>query len=158
MFQPKRTVEIFLLIAVIQLCAILQGQAQKKSGATSPKPPRTETQAGSKAERLSHFEVAENFLKDGKFLESISEYKLSLADHPENEAAYFGMALAQAQAGFPWEATLSYQAALRINPKLWEAEINWGMLLLSQHDFNSAVTHFRKAQSLNAKNFQACYQ
>lgn len=145
---------IFLLIAVIQPCVLLNGQAQKKTAAKSS---TAETQTGSKSERLSHFEAAEKLLKEGKFLESIGEYKLSLADHPENEAAYFGMALAQAQASFPADAAQSYEAALKINPQLWEAEINWGMLLFSQQDFSNAVIHFRKAQNLNTKSFQSYY-
>lgn len=105
----------------------------------------------------SHFEKAEILLKEGKFVEAIAEYKSSLEDHRENEAAYFGMALAQTQAGLAKEAVLSYEAALKINPQLWEAETNLGMLLMNQQSFEQALPHFQKALDLNPKNFQSAF-
>ncbi|HEX2523810.1 MAG TPA: tetratricopeptide repeat protein [Terriglobia bacterium] len=115
---------------------------------------KTRSTGGStESERPSHFENAERLSKEGNFLESIQEYKLSLEDYPENEAALFGMALAQAQAGLVQEAEQSYRAALKINPKLWEAETNLGMLLLKQQRFEDALPHFKRAQELNPQSF-----
>jgi tetratricopeptide (TPR) repeat protein len=94
-------------------------------------------------------------LKEGKFVEAIAEYKRSLDDHPENEAAYFGMALAQTQARMAKDAVASYEAALKINPQLWEAETNLGILFMNQQSFEQALPRFQKALELNPKNFQA---
>jgi len=94
-------------------------------------------------------------LKEGKFRDAIAEYHKSLEDHPENEAALFGMALAQTQAGMAEQAVLSYESALKINPQLWEAEINLGILLANQQHFEQALSHFQQALELNPKSFQA---
>jgi protein O-GlcNAc transferase len=117
----------------------------------------TASSTGPAKERPSHFENAERLSKEGNFLESIQEYKLSLEDYPENEAALFGMALAQTQAGLVQEAEQSYRAALKINPKLWEAETNLGMLLLKQQRFEDALPHFKRAQELNPLSFHTSF-
>ena len=67
------------------------------------------------------------------------------------------MALAQTQAGLAKEAVLSYEAALKINPQLWEAETNLGMLLMNQQGFDQALPHFQKAFELNPKSFQSAF-
>jgi protein O-GlcNAc transferase len=105
----------------------------------------------------SHFEKAESLLKEGKFAEAINEYRSSLEDHPDNEAAYFGIASAQTQLGLTTDAVGSYEAALKINPQLWEAETNLGMLLMRQQSFNMAMEHFQKGLALNPKSFQCAF-
>jgi protein O-GlcNAc transferase len=127
--------------------------AQSRSRSSVTKAKTRSTGGSTESERPSHFENAERLSKEGNFLESIQEYKLSLEDYPENEAALFGMALAQAQAGLVQEAEQSYRAALKINPKLWEAETNLGMLLLKQQRFEDALPHFKRAQELNPQSF-----
>ena len=78
-------------------------------------------------------------------------------DQPGDRHPHFGMALAFTRLGKTSEAIQSYQAALQINPKVWEAELNWGIILLSQQDFEGAISHFQKAKSLNQGNFQAIF-
>jgi Flp pilus assembly protein TadD len=46
---------------------------------------------------------------------------------------------------------------LQINPKLWQAEINLGMVLLNQQNASEANDHFKIAQALNPKSFRASY-
>jgi tetratricopeptide (TPR) repeat protein len=143
-----------LLFLVPNICA---GQSKAKAAERTPQPATNRTSPGAPANLPSHFEKAESLLKEGKFVEAISEYKISLEDHPANEAAYFGMALAQTQSGSVKEAVLSYEAALKINPRLWEAETNLGTLLMNQQKFEQALPHFQKALELNPKNFQAAF-
>jgi tetratricopeptide (TPR) repeat protein len=52
---------------------------------------------------------------------------------------------------------LSYEEALKINPQLWEAETNLGMLLVNQQNFEQALPHLQKALELNPKNFESAY-
>jgi len=105
----------------------------------------------------SHFARAEKLLREENYSEAISEYKLALQENSKDEAAYFGLALAQSRAGQSSQAIESYRTALQINPKLWQAEVNLGMLLLNQQNASEAYGHFKIAQALNPKSFRAFY-
>ncbi len=93
---------IFLLF-----CSPALSQSKAKPADGKPKTPPNQVLSSQRTELPSHYERAETLLKEGKFVEAIAEYKSSLEDHPENAAAYFGMALAQTQAGLAKEAVLS---------------------------------------------------
>jgi tetratricopeptide (TPR) repeat protein len=145
---------LFLLFLPPNICA---AQSKTRAADGKPKTPQSTVPSSQRTGLPSHYERAETLLKEGKFVEAIAEYKSSLEDHPENEAAYFGMALAQTQAGLAKEAVQSYEAALKINPQLWEAETNLGMLLMNQQSFEQALSHFQRAFELNPKNFQSAF-
>lgn len=117
----------------------------------------TDKGAQSQSQVISHFEQAEKLVNAKQYLQAISEYKLALQETPGNEAAVFGLAMAQSQAGQSAEAIQSYLSVLKSNPKLWEAEVNAGILLLNQQNASEALTHFQNAQSLNPKNFRIHY-
>jgi len=55
------------------------------------------------------------------------------------------------------EAVLSYDAALKVNPLLCEAETNLGVLLMKQQSFDQALPHFQRALEINPKNFQSAF-
>src|SRR5205823_2469526 len=74
-----------------------------------------------------------------------------------NEAFFFGLALTQSQVGQNSQAIEAYQAALQINPGLWEAEVNLGIVLLHQQSVSEALLHFKKAQSINPRDFRTNY-
>ena len=105
----------------------------------------------------SHFEKAEGLARLGKYAEAIDEYQRELVDNPSDEAALFGLALAQARLGKTSEAVQSYLQTLRINPDLWEAELNVGILLAGEQDLDRALFHLERAQSLNPKSFTASF-
>jgi tetratricopeptide (TPR) repeat protein len=115
------------------------------------KPHQAESQA------VSHFNHAEKLADAQQYLQAISEYKLALQETPNDESALFGLAIAQAKAGQNPDAIQSYLTVLKVNPKLWEAEVNLGILLLSQQSTSEALTHFQNAQTLNPKNFRVHY-
>ncbi|MCI0627375.1 MAG: tetratricopeptide repeat protein [Acidobacteria bacterium] len=148
---------VFLLITLLFLQPVLCGQSKTKSADRKPKERPNQASAAPNNNLPSHYDKAESLVKEGKFAEAIAEYKSSLEDHPENEAAFFGMALAQTQAGLAKEAVLSYEAALKIDPQLWEAETNLGILLMNQQSFDKALPHFHRALELNSKSFQAAF-
>jgi tetratricopeptide (TPR) repeat protein len=137
-----------------QCLSTLDGELEGQTTKTNTRPAAAKATA---REKPSHFENAERLLKEGQFQEAIEEYRISLEDYPENEAAYFGMALAQVQAGLPQDAVQSYQAAIKINPDLWEAEANLGMLLLNKADFEGALPHLQRARQLKANSFQISF-
>jgi len=145
------------LIFLLFLPSALDPQSKTKPADRKLKTPPGRVSPSQRTDLPSHYEKAESLLKEGKFVEAIAEYKSSLEDHPENEAAYFGMALAQTQADLAKEAVLSYEAALKINPQLWEAETNLGMLLMNQQSFDPALAHFQRALELNPNNFQSAF-
>jgi superkiller protein 3 len=146
---------LFVLIHLSSTPSTSQSEAKPAEG--KPKTPPSRVSSSQRTELPSHYERAGTLLKEGKFVEAIAWYKSSLEDHPDNEAAYFGMALAQTQAGLAEDAVLSYEAALKINPQLWEAETNLGMLLMNQQRFEQALPHFQRASELNPKNFQSAF-
>lgn len=159
---PSLSIELRLthvlvgLVAILLLQPALWGQSRERPGGAKPRPRSGNTSASpAKREAPSHFEKAEGFLKEAKFQEAIAEYQRSLEDYPENEAALFGLALAQTQAGMPEQAAVSYEAAIRINPQLWEAEANLGMLLGGQQRFDRALPHLQRAVELNPQSVQA---
>jgi tetratricopeptide (TPR) repeat protein len=115
------------------------------------KPPQASVAA------FSHYDQAENLARDGKYAEALEEYRLEVQENPRNEAAYFGMALAQTQLGRTLDAIHSYLEALKINPDLWAAELNLGILLMGEKDWGRALFHLDRARSLNPKNFQATF-
>jgi len=147
----------FLLLLLFRPPNLCAAQSKAKSADAKPKTVPGRVSSNQRTDLSSHYERAEVLLKESRFAEAIAEYKSSLEDHPENEAAYFGMALAQTQAGLTKEAVLSYEAALKINPQLWEAETNLGMLLMNEQNFDRALTHFQKALALNPKSFQSAF-
>ena len=148
---------LFLIVLILLPSTPCASQSKAKPADGKPKTPQGRVSSSQGTELPSHYERAETLLKEGKLVEAIDEYKRSLEDHPENEAAYFGMALAQTQTGMTKEAALSYEAALKINPQLWEAETNLGMLLMKQQSFDQALPHFQRALELNPTNFQAAF-
>jgi Flp pilus assembly protein TadD len=62
----------------------------------------------SKNQTTSHFEQAENLANTKQYLEAIAEYRLALQETPDDEAALFGLAMTQSQAGQNSEAIQSY--------------------------------------------------
>src|SRR5689334_8296510 len=121
-----------LFVVIFILCSPLYcgAQSQNKPPDKKAGKPPGQVSPNPQANLPSHFGKAESLLKEGKFAEAINEYRGSLEDYPNNEAAYFGIASAQTQLGLTTEAVGSYEAALKINPQLWEAETNLGMLLM----------------------------
>ncbi len=135
-----------LTVFPLALLFSASGQSRPDSGMPS-----------SATQGVSHFDQAENLAKTKKYVQAISEYRLALQENPDDEAALFGLAMAQSQIGQNAEAIQSYLAILKLDPKLWEAEVNIGMLLLKQQNGSDALTHFQNAERLNPNNFRIHY-
>ena len=147
----------FILIFLLFSPRYCVAQSKNKSPDAKAGKPPGRVSPNSPPGLPSHFEKAESLLKEGKYTEAINEYRSSLEDYPNNEAAYFGIASAQTQLGLTTEAVGSYEAALKINPQLWEAETNLGMLLMRQQSFSMAMEHFQRCLALNPKSFQCAF-
>lgn len=138
----------FSLMLIVLFRFALWGQT---TGRVSP------TKGESDQKISAHLEQAEKLAQIKQYSQAITEYKLAIQEDPHNEAAFFGLALVESQVGQNDLAIESYQAALRINPELWEAEVNLGILLLTQQSVSEALLHFKKAQKINPKNFRSNY-
>src|SRR2546422_9921798 len=66
-------------------------------GQTSERVPSTKGQADQRVS--SHLEQAEKLAQTKQYSQAIPEYKLAIQEDPQNETAFFGLALAQSQAG-----------------------------------------------------------
>jgi tetratricopeptide (TPR) repeat protein len=144
-----KSLPIFLLCFLLPLSP---GRSAQTS-ATQEKPP-----IGTSApESDSHYERAEKLAGEGRFEEAIVEYQIAIRQNPKDEAAHFGLALAQSQVGRTLEASQSYLEALKIKPGLWEAELNLGILLMGEKDWNPALVHFERARELNPRSFPAIF-
>ncbi|MFN8005527.1 MAG: tetratricopeptide repeat protein [Terriglobia bacterium] len=150
---------IVSLVLCLQAALCFASLASAQTPARNAKSKSTGTSEGRRSSVKSaseeHFDKAQKLLSEGNFQGAVQEYRLSLEDTPENEAAHFGIGLALTRLGKPDEAIQSYEAALHINPKLWEAELNWGIILINRKDFDGAIPHFRNVQKLEAGNFHA---
>ncbi|PYV44105.1 MAG: hypothetical protein DMG06_07860 [Acidobacteria bacterium] len=138
----------FSLTIIVLFGPIFRGQ-------TAQRVPPTKGQADKKVNL--HFEQAEKLSQTKQYWQAISEYKLAIQEDPQNEAFFFGLALTQSQVGQNSQAIEAYQAALQINPGLWEAEVNLGIVLLHQQSVSEALLHFKKAQSINPRDFRTNY-
>src|SRR5438034_6839747 len=78
----------FSLITIVLLGLTLQGQ-------TTERVPPTK---GENDKKISpHFEQAEKLAQVKQYSQAITEYKLAIQEDPQNEAAFFGLALVQSQ-------------------------------------------------------------
>src|SRR5215470_7887242 len=131
-------------LIVVELTLLFSASGQSRpDGGLSP----------SASQAVSHFDQAENLAKTQKYVQAISEYRLASQENPDDEAALFGLAMAQSQIGQNAEAIRSYLSILKLDPSVWEAEVNIGILLLKQQNGSDALTHFQKAERLRPSNF-----
>ena len=92
---------------------------------------------------LSYLALGDQHRESKEFLEAISAYQLALIEDPQNQMARFGLAMVQYEVGETQEAIQTYKKLLEINPGLWQAEMNLGIIWLN---------HFKNALDLSPQN------
>ncbi|MEW5975004.1 MAG: tetratricopeptide repeat protein [Acidobacteriota bacterium] len=141
----------YLLAFTLLLSLALSNPAQADQNATPPtSKPGTQQPPESP---LRHLETAERLSQEKRFKEAVVEYRLFLKSNPDQEAAHFGLAFALSQIGDEAAAIDAYLSALRINPSLWQAELNLGLIYLNQQKPADALFHLERARILQPTSF-----
>src|SRR3990172_4739110 len=85
----------FLLLAIVlHPCSGLGYQSTKGNDGKRPAGTHSTKAESTESAVPSHFENGQRFLAEGKFQEAVQEFRLSLENEPNNEAAHFRKALA----------------------------------------------------------------
>src|SRR3954454_4877052 len=71
-------------------------------------------------------------LEEGKYEVAAEAFTKAIAAEPKDYTAHFNLALAYSFLGKDAEGIAEYRKALELKPKLYEAELNAGILLLRQ--------------------------
>jgi tetratricopeptide (TPR) repeat protein len=102
---------------------------------------------------LEHYDKALILSKGGDFRTAIAELKLAIEKYPAFMLALTELGIQQLNLGELEEADKSFEAALKIDPKAYEATINRGIGLFRQKHYAEAEIYLRA--SLEIKNGSA---
>ncbi len=145
-----RTLLCGLCIAGAQHAAPLPGN-QLTARAQSPSKPKPAVQ--SKSQRVANplndlLEEAQRDIDKSNFEAAIAPLQKVIADQPEFAYAHFQLAYVYTALKRTDEARAEYARTLAIDPKMSEAYLNLGMLLLDKEEDAAAVAPLRKAVEL----------
>ena len=145
-----RTLLCGLYLAGAQYAAPLQGNqlTARAQSASKPKPA-----AQSKSQRVANplndlLEEAQRDIDKSNFEAAIAPLQKVVADQPEFAYAHFQLAYVYTALKRTDEARAEYARTLAIDPKMSEAYLNLGMLLLDKEEDAAAVAPLRKAVEL----------
>ncbi|MCH7665348.1 MAG: tetratricopeptide repeat protein [Acidobacteria bacterium] len=92
-----------------------------------------------------HFDRGVRALGEGRYQDSVKEYRAALELEPENLTALRGLALALAADGRHEKAAQSFRAMLRVDPGHRLARMELGATLLVSGDLEAAISNFEEA-------------
>ncbi|PYU82465.1 MAG: hypothetical protein DMG50_11780 [Acidobacteria bacterium] len=145
-----RTLLCGLYVAGAQYAAPLQGNqlTARAQSASKPKPA-----AQSKSQRVANplndlLEEAQRDIDKSNFEAAIAPLQKVVADQPEFAYAHFQLAYVYTALKRTDEARAEYARTLAIDPKMSEAYLNLGMLLLDKQEDAAAIAPLRKAVEL----------
>ena len=145
-----RTLLCGLYVAGAQHAAPLQGNqlTARAQSASKPKPA-----AQSKSQRVANplndlLEEAQRDIDKSNFEAAIAPLQKVVADQPEFAYAHFQLAYVYTALKRTDEARAEYARTLAIDPKMSEAYLNLGMLLLDKQEDAAAIAPLRKAVEL----------
>ena len=137
----------YAILLVGIAAAIAPGVAAQSSAQTNPKkapPAKTQKLANPLNELLDE---AQRDIDRNDFQDALAPLQKFLAEKPDVAYAHFQLGYAYTALQRWEEARSEYQRAIELDPKLAEAHLNLGTLLLD-HDPAAAVTSLRKAVEL----------
>src|SRR5207245_5545470 len=107
----------------------------------------------SKTQRLANplnnlFDEARRDIDKNEFEAAIAPLQKVIADHPEFAYAHFQLAYVYTALKKTREARTEYERTIALDPKMSEAYLNLGMLLLDNREDAAAVAPLRKAVDL----------
>src|SRR5215467_9621668 len=80
-------------------------------------------------------------LEAQKYEDAAADFSKAVAAEPSDYTAHFHLALADSLLKRDSEAIAEYKKVLELQPDLYEAQLNLGILLLRQKDAESAVPY-----------------
>ncbi|MCS7279905.1 MAG: tetratricopeptide repeat protein [Thermodesulfobacteriaceae bacterium] len=95
----------------------------------------------------SHKELAQLYLKDGRYTEALQELELAKKTDKCDAEVYNLLGIVYMAKKDYEKAEEYFKEALKINPSFSEAYNNYGSLKLSQGKYQEAITYFEKALS-----------
>ncbi|MGB6546422.1 MAG: tetratricopeptide repeat protein [Candidatus Acidiferrales bacterium] len=140
-----------LLIAAICPASIVAAQSAQSAPAQTPAAPQPAPKSSSPRTHTdplgSVLQQAQDDTTHGDFAAAIPLLQEYLVRYPDSEYAHFELGYADAQLKHDDDAKSEFELAIAINPKMAEAHLNLGLLLLDS-DPASAATAFAHAAEL----------
>src|SRR5262245_52269138 len=93
-------------------------------------------------------------LEDRQYEAAVQAFTKAIAADPKDYTAHFNIALAYGFLRKDPEAIAEYRKTLELKPKLYEAELNAGILLLRQHQPAEALPLLEDAAAQKPKEFR----
>ena len=93
-------------------------------------------------------------LEERRYQDAADLFAKAVAADPSDYAAQFHLALSYSLLGKPAEAIPVYQTVLKLKPRLYEAELNLGILLVGQKQGREAVTYLQDAAEQKPKEYR----
>src|SRR5438874_13197374 len=128
-----------------------ENQANARAQSSSTPKPRADTI--SKSQKVANplndlLEEAQRDIDKNNFADAIAPLQKVIAEHPEFAYAHFQLAYVYTALKRTDEARAEYTRTIAIDPKMSEAYLNLGMVLLDQQEDAAAVAPLRKAVEL----------
>lgn len=141
---------------------VLQGEffRRRAQGATVPTPPADAAQVEAKLLTAKEYALQSTIklqsegtlfkavakIREGRYNEALNELDSVIAQSPSNESAYFHRAGLLRMMGRKTAAMRDYEKATQLSPKMTEAHIGRGELLLGSARYLQALESFKMAQ------------
>jgi superkiller protein 3 len=126
--------------------AARSGEASAQSGS------KVEHQAESPADLNALLQQAEDALEKKDYQTALSPLQTVTRAAPDSADAWFYLGYAYHGLHQEVDARAAYEKAVQLNPELYQAQANLGLLLFAMKDFPGALPHLQKAVALKPGN------
>src|SRR2546428_6101185 len=145
--------QIFICASIILLGAQHAASLLGKQSSPSPPSSKSKSPVQSKSQRVANplndlMEEAQRDIDKSNFEAAIAPLQKVIAEQPEFAYAHFQLAYVYTALKRTDEARAEYTRTIAIDPKMSEAYLNLGMVLLDQQEDAAAVAPLRKAVEL----------
>ncbi|MGB9487748.1 MAG: tetratricopeptide repeat protein, partial [Terriglobia bacterium] len=150
-YQPRRAAPLLLGSLILCLFWVVPGRVLVAFGPGQESPSRTHHDA----DVSTLLRTAQDALGRNDFAAAADALKQVVEAQPTLTAAWFNLAYAYTGLHKQEEAVASYRKALALDPNLFEARLNLGILLIQLNDPQAALEHLEKAATLKPDHLRA---
>lgn len=111
-------------------------------------PKKKSTPASAQSSPTDGLQEAETLLQNQQYAQAEEKLLIAVTSAAQNPQAWFDLGFAQSHLDKNWEAVASYQKAVELSPKWFEANLNLGVALARSGDVSSAVAVLTHAVEL----------